>query len=166
MENMTLKVVGRLANGLPVYDRPNSHLHDGDGGLTPELLQGALKRVETTDMFHVETVDFDHVVGFSTCVTINEGDQVVMAIRKGRQGPTPMVLGRQAEPCKAVTVVLKKDYREGYYVLITAFVGEAAEKEPWDRSLLPGSPEHERCVEFWRTHALIFDPEVVQEIIK
>ncbi len=109
------------------------------------------------------TVAFDRVIGHTQCVSVTAADRVVFKRRKGRMGTTPFVLEREAEPSKEVTLILKKDMSGAYYVLITGFIGSPAEPEPWDQNLVPGSEAHKRAVEFWQTHALIYDSEVIDD---
>ncbi len=160
-----LTLVGTTRDNVPVFDRPQSHLQGH--GMPEEVLKEALAQVSQHAPFEKHVLDMGRIVGNNTCVQVGPEDQVVMAVRKRRFGPTPMVLGRQPEPCSKVVVVLKKAYDdEGeYFVLITAFVGEGSEPEPWDRQLVPGSPEHRRAVRFWQTHALLYDEEVIDYIV-
>lgn len=112
--------------------------------------------------FEKHVVELGHVIGENICVKVDEKDKIVLVVRKGHAGPTPMVLGRSPEPCSSVIVILKKstDRKGEYFVLITAFIGENSEPEPWDKRLKPGSTEYQKSVEFWNEHALIFDESV------
>ena len=152
-------------NGIPVFDRANSHF--SDHGFSEDTMKKAISMITQTSQFEKHVVNMGRVVGVSNCVAVTDEDQVVMAVRKKRFGPTPMVIGREPEPCSSVVVILKKatDYDGDYFVLITAFVGEGSEPEPWDRQLRPGTPEHERSVAFWQTHALLYDEEVIEYVL-
>lgn len=160
-----LTLVGTTRNDVPVFDRPKSHLQGH--GMPDEVLREALAKVSQTTQFEKHILDMGRVVGKTTCVKVGPKDQVVLAVRKRRFGPTPMVFGRQPEPCAKVVVILKKacDDEGEYFILITAFVGEGSEPEPWDRQLVPGSPDHRRAVEFWQNHALLYDEEVIDYIV-
>ena len=160
-----LHFLGKTANGVPVFDRANSHF--ADHGFSEETMKGALSRITQTSQFEKHVVNMGEQVGFTNCVAISDKDQVVMAVRKKRFGPTPMVLNREPEPCNSVVIILKKGYDgEGeYFIMITAFVGEGSEPEPWDRQLIPGSKEHQKAVLFWQTHALLYDEEMIDYII-
>ena len=103
----------------------------------------------------VSQVDFDHIVGETTCVVTGPGDQIIFSQRPKRFGLTRFVMNRKPEPSCSVVVILKKaDYGDDY-VLITAFVGEKAEPEPWDRNAT------EKSLAFWSTHALVWGSEPV-----
>lgn len=160
-----LVFLGRTLDGVPVYDRLNSHF--ADHGFSSETMKSALSKITQFSNFEKHVVKFDRVVGETTCVKVSENDKVIMAVRKRRQGPTPMVLGREPEPCASVVIILKKasDDEGEYFILITAFVGENSEPEPWDKQLIPGSKEHAKAVKFWKSHALLYDEEVIDYIV-
>ena len=135
----TKELLGVTKDGKRVYDRNDSHFH-GEGGLTLDLLAEAINHIDTGDeTFIVTQVNFDHQVGEKTCVTVDENDDIEMVFRKGRSGRTPMVKNREPSPCSSVVVILIKDrYDSEKYVLITSFIGEKSEKEPWDPGISSG----------------------------
>ena len=146
-----LEFLGNLASGEPVYDRHNSHLHREVQELLPEIVAG----VSGAERFMVHEHDFGRVVGYCNCVATSGSDKVVYAQRPKRAGLTRFVKNRQAEPATKAVVILKRDDYEPYYVLITAFVGGLAAKEPWD----PRATDEDR--EFWETHALVWGSEEI-----
>ncbi len=144
----------KLESGETVLDRSisNSHLHES---VLPALSE-ALGRVYLHgEKFRKIQVDFDRVVGLNMCVVTGPDDQIVYAQRSGRIGKTRFVRNRQPEPCRSVVVILKKADEGDYYILISAFIGEDPQPEPWDRSATPSAKV------FWENHALIWDPKVV-----
>lgn len=160
-----LNYLGITANNVPVFDRANSHFEDHN--FSKEIMVEALSKITQVSQFEKHVVNMGKIIGVTSCVQIKEGEQVIMAVRKKRLGPTPMVLNREPEPCESIVVILKKCYDdEGmYFILITAFVGKGSEPEPWDKQLKPGSPEYMCSVKFWQTHALIYDEEVIDYIL-
>lgn len=148
-----MKTLGQLASGEVVVDREISHIH----GEIEALLQEALARVCSRNQgLIVEEVDFGKVIGVTTRVLTLPDDQILFAIRPGRQGYSRFVVGRQPEPCSALTVVLKKSVDvEDIYILSTAYVGTPAEPEPWDLKATPQS------LPFWQTHALLWGSESI-----
>lgn len=145
--------VGKLGSGQIVVDRYRSHLHES----VLDILSEALSRVNlTTEIFAVEQVDFDRVVGETICVATSDADEIVFAQRPRRGGLTRFVKNRQPESCSSVVLILKKtEDIDETFVLITAFIGEVAEPEPWDENAT------EKSVEFWNTHALVWGSEQV-----
>lgn len=141
-----------LASGESVYDRHNSHVH----GEVLSLLPGALAKVDSNGRkFFIYEHDFGRVVGETVCVPTTDADEIVWAKRPKRLGHSRFVKNRNAEPCNAVTVILKRDDHEDYYVLITAFVGHRPEPEPWDRNATANSQA------FWSSYALVWGSEPI-----
>lgn len=161
----SLNFLGITANGLAVYDRANSHF--ADHGFSKSLMLEVLSKITQTSQFKKHVVNLGRVVGNTSCVSVTANDTVIMAVRKNRFGPTPMVIGRTPEPCSSVVIILKKvsDSDGEFFILITAFIGNGSEPEPWDKQLMPGSPEYKKAVFFWQTHALLYDEEMIDYII-
>jgi len=155
--------LGATEDGAEVYDRPDSHLH-GEGSLTLELLKDAISKIDTDGRsFIKEKIEYDHPVGEQTCVGVGPEDEVVMVYRKGRSGQTPMVKNRKPEPCNSVMVVMRKDYsapERDAYQMLTSYVGEGSPREPWDPNL-NSEEERKQCEDFWHTHALIYDDDLI-----
>lgn len=150
---MVVEYLGQLASGQPVVDRYNSHIHQN----VLELLPEAFEKIQLgKEEFMVVQVDFDRIVGQTTCVETDSGDKIVYAQRPKHQGLTRFVKNRLPEDCSSVTVILKEaDGAKGTYVLISAFIGKKAEHEPWDRNATPAA------VEFWSSHALVWGSEPI-----
>lgn len=152
------KFVGYCSNGAKVFERSDGHndVHP----VNESLLKEALLKISPCEDFIKVAVPFERVIGKSTCVTVDETDSIVMAYRKGRLGPTPMVLNREPSDCSTLAVILKK-IADSDYILRTTFIGELSEREPWDPSITPGSEEQQRAEAFWSTHALIYDESII-----
>lgn len=114
--------------------------------------------------FLAVAVNMGRVVGRSGCVKaprVGFNDPAKFALRVGREKPSRVIVGVEG-PEVTTVVILAFPAKEltGTYVLVTAFVGELAPKEPWDRNL--GSElERQESLEFWSTHALVFDASVM-----
>ena len=148
-------ILGTLASGEQVIDRPISHLQGDVTSLLPEVLAkiSSEKRAQI-----VELIDLERVVGKRICVETNENDKIVFAKRPFRKCVTRFVLDRAPEDCSTVRVVLKKSRDPNLYLCLTAFIGIASEPEPWDFNATPQSEA------FWQSHALIWgETEVVAE---
>ncbi|MFA6272089.1 MAG: hypothetical protein WC693_03195 [Patescibacteria group bacterium] len=144
--------IGMLKSGEAVIDRHQSHLHPGVVALLPD----ALRRIDAVGRnFLIEEVDFGQLIGETVCVQTTDADKIVWAKRPGRFGLTRFVKNRTTELCSVVTIILKRDGREDFYILITAFVGHRPEPEPWDRNAT------EQSVAFWRSHALVWGYEAI-----
>ena len=148
-------ILGTLASGEQVIDRPISHLQ----GEVTSLLSEVLGKItsEKRDQI-VELVDLSRVVGKRICVETKPSDKIVFAKRPFRKGVTRFVLDREPEDCSTVRVVLKKSRDPNLYLCLTAFIGIASEPEPWDYNATPQSES------FWEKHALIWgETEVIPE---
>lgn len=145
-------VLGKLSSGETVFDRWKSHLHS-NSALSEYLPQALQKTNPNSQDFHIETVDFGNEIGFSNCVETNDQDEIVFAQRVGRFGLSRFVKNKESTPSSKLTVILKK-IPEGY-LLLTAFIGPKAEKEPWD------SMADKKSLDFWKNHALIWGTEKI-----
>lgn len=152
------KFVGSTDNGIRVFDRNDNHssVHP----VAEDILKEALLHISTCEDYVKETINFGRIIGKTTCVKVDNTDTIIMARRKGRKGPTPLVLGRTAEDCSSLVVILRK-CDDGDYILVTYFIGILSEREPWDPAIVPGSAEEQRAITFWNTHALIYDERIV-----
>ncbi|MBT3817185.1 MAG: hypothetical protein HOG08_02450 [Candidatus Magasanikbacteria bacterium] len=143
-------MLGYLASGEQVVDRHRSHLHPE----AQRMLPYALQKIKSTGLdFFIEEVEFPFIIGQKTCVATDSSDVVVYARRLRRFGLSRFVMNREAEDCRHMVVILKK-VSSDMFILITAFVGRKAEKEPWDRNA-----ELDKSLEFWNRHALIWGSE-------
>ena len=144
-----------LADGAEVRDRQDSHLQT-HAQAYPALLAAlpeAFSKINPQGRdFIAEEADMGRVIGNSILVATSDQDEIVYAQRLNRVGLTRFVKNREAEPCRHIVVLLKKA-QEGFYILLTAFVGKLVPNEPWDENAEPES------VPFWNTHALIWGHE-------
>lgn len=145
-----------LASGEAVVDRAQSHLHGDVARLLPEVF--AQVNSEGRQFINQE-VDLGREVGKTVCVATRPWDRIVFAQRHGRQGLTRFVIGRESEPCSSVVVIMKKREEGGGFVLLTAFVGQQAQPEPWNTTA--GNFSLAKSLEFWNSHALIWGSEPV-----
>lgn len=147
----------KLADGTQVrYNKEHLVVHED----VLEVLKEALLMVAPpSGKVHREAVNLGRIVGSSTCVKTTDNDSIIMKRRIGRKNLTRFVLNREPIPCDTVTVILKK--QTNAYFLLTAYIGYPGEKEVHD----PKLQDHERTksVEFWSTHALVYDKEIIDE---
>jgi hypothetical protein len=150
-------ILGKLKSGEVVVDRPDSHLHEGVGEYLPE----ALGKIDSGDRWFIRAcVDLNREVGFSVCVGTTEEDEIVYAKRPNRFGRTRFVKNKKPEPTSSVVAVLKKK-GPSTYTLITSYIGTAAPREPWDRSMTEDPIAQKESRDFWSHHALIWGGELI-----
>lgn len=155
--------LGTTKDGKSVYDRPDSHFHP-EGGLTKEILASAISVISTDNQIvKGETVKFNGIVGKNNCVEVGPEDEIVMVYRTNRSGQTPMVKNREPSDCDTVHVILlKNEENENEYCMLTAFIGESTPKEPWD-PYIKSEEERTESEKFWKTHALIYNEDLIDK---
>ena len=99
--------------------------------------------------------------GVSTALIL-PGASATFALRMGREKPSRVIVGVEGPESTTVVVLAFASKKKDEYVLKTSFIGELAPKEPWDRSLRPGSKESQESLDFWCCHALVYDPAVMK----
>jgi hypothetical protein len=120
-----------------------------------QYLEEVISKVHANEQEVVKCmIDLGRPLGYKTCVETNESDEIVYAIREGRRILTRFVKNREPILCNKVTIVLKKlDHTR--YAVLTAYIGEVAEKEAGDHSIKT-EEEYTKCKNFWDNHALIW----------
>lgn len=166
-----LKFITKSANGKNIFNRFNSHIHKN---VTEEVLLKALSSLHLSKSFHKEVVDMKHTIGKCNCIPINSNDEIVYVVRKGRKGPTPMVKGRTPIDCSCITLVLKK-IEDDNYILLSSYIGSDSAPEPWDSNFYDqltwekksdiDEVAYVKSIEFWRTHALIYDRDEISLLL-
>lgn len=131
--------------------KQNHHVH----GKMKEILPDIIKMIECENRgnFFFDQIEFPYEIGKTTCVEIDETDDIVYAVRRGRKGYTKFVRNRLPESTKYVTVILIK--KNDFYYVISAYIGPKSEVEPFD----PVSTE--KSYKYWENHALIFGTEPI-----
>ena len=148
----------RTKDGSHVEDRTQSHAK-----IHLSLLARVLALVVAGGRsFFKTTVDLGEIVGEGNCLPTTAKDipRIVFARRVGRKGLTRFVESDEPCPTSLVTVVLKRMQEKEGYVLIAAWLGGDAEVEPWDARATDAARR------FWKTHALRWGSEEVEEDTK
>ena len=142
--------VGELKNKLPVYDRQNSHVHVEQTDVWDYVKDLLLTIDPAGEEFIEYEHDYEKIIGETIRVETSAVDEIVFAKRRGREGLTRFVQNRRPEPTSCFTLVLKKMREEDGYLLMTAYIGEKAEPEPWDKNATLKS------IDYWNNNALIW----------
>jgi hypothetical protein len=132
----------KLATGEPVI---LIHVHKG----VKEYLKDALIQIKGGDKFIKKTIEFDKPIGLKYCVEVDDNDKIYFKQRKGRKGKSKMVFNREPEPSNKLTLILLK--KSNYYLLLTSYIGDQSEPEPWDDN----AKDKQKSIEYWKNHALI-----------
>lgn len=149
-------VMGKLASEEIVVDRKNSHAqsHSAVLPLLPETI--AKIHSQARESF-CEEIKFNRTIGETICVSTTDADEIVYAQRPNRRGLTRFVKNRQPEKTNSIVACfMTADGMGGSYILTTAFIGERAPAEPWDKKWAD-----EKSFAFWTSHALIWSEEQI-----
>lgn len=166
-----LEFIAKSANGKNIFNRFNSHIHKN---VAEEVLVKALSSLHLSKSFHKEVVDMKHTIGKCNCLAINSNDEIVYVVRKGRKGPTPMVKGRKPIDSSCITLVLKR-IEDDNYILLSSYIGSDSAPEPWDSNFYDqftwekkadiDEAAYAKSIEFWNTHALIYDKDDISLLL-
>lgn len=145
--NSEIKTIATGRNSVSVYLDPhhsNVALHLLE---TPHLLDLVAELIATEDI-HGEKVaiekDMLRTVGHTSLVKTDNSDEIVYAKRKQRDTYSRFVKNKQLLPTSWVTVILFRE--DNRYFLWSAWCGR----------LIP------RVKDFWKNHALVYDPAIIQ----
>lgn len=106
-------------------------------------------------------VEFPFNIGYSLLCETTVQDTIVYAKRKNREIYSRFTLdGEKKLTNKCVFVLNRSNQKSDEYYLITMFPGEYLVKEPQDKNI-KDELERQRMLEFWRSHALVFNPKDV-----
>ncbi len=130
------------------------------------FLDEAIKRVSlpTDGSILSVKVEMGRIVGRSGCaptISITPNDSALFALRLARRKASRVVLDRFGPEVSYIAVIAGPTENPKEYKLYTAFIGEPAPKEPWDPTLT--DVERPESIQFWSTHALIYDETVMDE---
>jgi len=142
-------------NGIMVIDRVRSHVHNLSEKVLAEAI--SIMDVEVGETLVKLEVDLQKTIGIKRCVQINNENEIIYAVRKGREEHSKFVKDAEMEETSIVTFVLMKAENEDYYIILSAYAGEMTEVEPWD------SRADENAINFWESHALVYQPDEIFE---
>lgn len=146
---------------IPQTAKDHLQAHPEVLGLLPE----ALGRLDLPQgAFLVAGIEMGRIVGRSGAIEttpIRPDEPAMFAQRIGRRKPSRVVVGVLGPECSVVTVVARPSRDPGVYLLVTAFIGSPAPKEPWDNFSSPD--EAQAALDFWSRFALVHTPDVMGE---
>lgn len=123
------------------------------------VLAEAIERANITDDLIIKpTIEFDYPVGVTTCVLVDDSDDIFYAVRKGRKWPTKFVRNRAPIPSNKLTLVFKRMKNPKIIRMLTAYVGGPSPRETHDFNVTD-PVEKKASLDFWSKRALIFNPD-------
>ncbi len=148
---------------VPTKAEDHLRAHPEVGALLPEAI--GLVVLPSDGAFLSTEVEMGRVVGRSGCVQtppISPSDRSLFAQRVGRERASCVIMGVGEETTKVAILASPSRQEAGTYVLVTAWVGTLARKEPWD-PMIRSQEEYQECLRFWCSNALVWDPAVMSE---
>ena len=147
----------KSANGADVFidiDETNIGLHVLENPGLVDLVKEVVELSVVDGEKVALQVDLDRVVGETSMVEINDQDEVIYAKRIGREKYSKFVKNREMVQTRSVVAILfKKDYG---YLVWSAWCGQLMPQES------DGSGGTHTSREFDRTHAMVYDPKIIQ----
>jgi len=146
-------------------DSVKEHLeaHAGILGLIPEIVSRVTLPTDGSRL--ASQTSLGRVVGQSSLIStkkIGLSETAWFAIRKSRMKASLVVPNASPVDTDLVSIVANL-VEKNSYELVTAWYGEFAPKEPWDPDLADDLSAYEESINFWCRHALVYDPEVMDE---
>ena len=157
---MTKRLLGSSKDGQDVFVIVDNEHMAAHAAVSDAILAEGVGQIEIDGRpFLMDTVEFDHVIGTDDCVAVTDADDVRLLQRKARRGLSRIVFNREADPTRLLTVGICRD-DDGLLTVFTAFFGAKAPKEPWD---CKNDSERSESEAFWATHALVYNPEALED---
>lgn len=153
----TKEFLCKSANGADVFidlEHTNIGLHILENANLVELVKEAIERSELEGKKVALEVDLGRVVGTTSMVEITEQDEIVYAKRLDRDKYSKFVKNRELVPTSKVVVILFQE--EHAYLVWSAWCGELLPQESDGKGGMRTSRE------FKNSHALVYDPKIVQ----
>lgn len=150
-------VVATSSNGKEIYSRSDyedNHIHNDF--INEEVVKTIISKIIVSKPFEKFTVDIGKPVGRTALVETNDDDEVFFMRRGDRPGFSRMIKGEKKTTTIATVIICKDKENNDRFTIVTAFPGEAGEKEPWDPSI-KNEDELNRSKKFWSCHALVAD---------
>lgn len=153
--NISAKAVNHLLAHPEVFDRLESAI--GKISLPPIPKK------------HEWEIDFGQIIGRAGVMntsTLKLTDEALFAIRENRTMPSRVApIGYVGEETQKMVVIARPSTMLKQYELVTSWIGTLSKKEPWDPSIR-SAEEFNDCMTYWRSTALIHDPNVMGPAFK
>lgn len=154
------RFLGKSKDGQDVFVLAENEHMAAHAAVSEAILGEGVGKIEVNGRpFLMDTVDLGRIVGVDDCVAVTDADDVRLLQRKSRRGLSRIVFGREAEPTRLLTIGICLD-DDGLLTVFTGFFGAKAPKEPWD---CKNDNERSESEAFWATHALVYNPEALED---
>ena len=140
--------------------------HAGILELIPEIASRVILPIDGSRL--TCQISLERVVGQSSLIEtrkIGLSEIAWFAIRKNRMKASRVVPDAAQVDTEIVSIVANP-VEKNTYELVTAWFGSFAPKEPWDPDLADNPSAYEESINFWCSHALVHDPELMEQHFK
>ena len=137
--------------------------HPGILDLIPEIVSKVTLPTDGSRL--ARQVSLGRVVGQSSLINtqkIGLSETAWFAVRKNRMKASRVVPDAGPVHTDLVSIVANP-IEKNSYELVTAWFGTMAPKEPWDPDLADVTSAYDESINFWCSHALIYDPELMRK---
>ena len=166
MESTLFKT--KCGGSIHLTDSVKEHLeaHPGILGLIPVIASRVILPIDGRRL--TCQISLERVVGQSSLIDtqkIGLSETAWFAIRKNRMKASRVVPDAAQVDTEIVSIVANP-VEKNTYELVTAWFGSFAPKEPWDPDLADNPSAYEESINFWCSHALVHDPELMEQHFK
>ena len=166
MESTLFKT--KCGGSIHLTDSVKEHLeaHPGILGLIPVIASRVILPIDGGRL--TCQISLERVVGQSSLIEtqkIGLSETAWFAIRKNRMKASRIVPDVASVDTEIVSIVANP-VEKNSYELVTAWFGAMAPKEPWDPDLTDDPSAYEESINFWCSHALVHDPELMEQHFK
>jgi|TARA_Y100000294_G_scaffold50431_1_gene47493 hypothetical protein len=163
LKSISLK--DRCGGFINLTDSVSEHLeaHPEILALIPEIVSRVTLPTDGSRL--ASQTSLGRVVGQSSLIStkkIGLSETAWFAIRKNRMKASRVVPNASPVDTDLVSIVANP-IEKNSYELVTAWFGAMAPKEPWDPDHADDPTAYEESINFWCRHALVYDPEVMDE---
>ncbi len=161
-ENKVLLGTTALGQNIYIGQETYEHMQAHPDVSTEHIIEAISKIKDYNGQFRIGSVDLGRTIGKDTCIEVSV-EEAIMVYRKGREGLTPVVFNQEPADTNLITIGMCHD-DDGKDTFFTAFYGQLAPKEPWDKNLSP--EQMTESEEFWngkegKRHALIVTDDAI-----
>ena len=166
MDTITNQILKTACGGtILVSKKEREHLnaHNEIIDILPEVVKKIVLPFDT-ERLQLQ-VDLGKTVGRSSLletVQIEANTPCWFAKRRERLGPSRVITDINPAETSVISIIANA-ITSDRYELVSAWYGEMAPKEPWDPILADDPPAFKESINFWCSHALVHDSEVMDE---
>jgi len=167
---MNIKGKFKTACGKDIYLREERKKHFLSHPDVLDFVDEAISKIviPNSATYFEEAINMGRTIGEAKLIEVEKispAQKTTFALRLERKFPSRVAVNGKGIPCDCVTVEIKFDELKNEYYLSTAYIGFPCPDEPFnikDKT----SDDFEKAIDFWCSHALIFDPKIMGPVFE